>query len=171
VSIYKSMDIEAEERPALHPPRTAEEWRQEAATFAVAEQVGAGIPCGVDWSALALGEPERIVDDGFIEAKVAFRPWFPPPEDLNQIVAALDDERSRLTRASWGTMRLGDPVIRAALDECKRAETMRGVFPNYPYACPGCVDAGNPAPYEWAGALFVHLITCHHFAEKINHVL
>lgn len=146
------MDIEAEERPALGTERTREEWDALFATEKAADMLGTRMPGGVEWSALALAEP------------VATR--FPPPKDLNQIVVALDDERSRLTRASWGTMRLSDPVIRAALDECKRAETMRGVFPNYPYACPGCVDVGRATSSEWAGALFVHLITCPHFAQK-----
>ncbi len=95
------------------------------------------------------------------------RPFVPS----HNLADALDE--GRLTRAAWGTMELGHPIVVAALSEAETNERRRhelGV--GWRYLCVHCCSADAIdsviAPFPWAGALFVHLLTCPHFAKTVD---
>lgn len=135
--------IAAEDGPALpFPPRTLEAWLQLNATEKVADDIGR-LAGGVEWSALALA---------------AQRP------SGEFVWAAISDAKSQLTRAAWGGVRLSDPIVAAALEAAGREE----VIAKYSkvYRCSACLEADDlSALFEWGGALFIHLLTCPHFAK------
>lgn len=144
-------DIAAEDGPSIGAPRTREEWDQTFRALDEADRIPS-LP-----SPPVLSMMRDLVGDCLAPVRV-----FHPSRDLP---AALDE--GQLTRAAWGDMNVGHPVVVAALGIAENAETLRHVHGAL-YRCDACLETGGLETFPWAGALFVHLLTCPHFAKTVE---
>jgi hypothetical protein len=141
--------IAEEERPLLpFPPRTLEAWMQLNRTLDAADQIGTQAPAVVDWYALA---------DVPAESAVQFSHYQAMARALNE---------GQLTYESWGKLAIVNPVVKAALDAAEQEEQTKKLA-NTNLRCDACLSTGKLETFEWAGALFIHLLTCQRFAKAI----
>lgn len=143
--------IAEEERPLLpFPPRTLEAWMQLNRGLDAADQIGSQAPAVVDWYAIACNT------------------WSPPAVQFSHPnAAAIAFLEARDSMASWGTMKLSDPIVVAALDAAEREEQTKKLA-NTNLRCDACLSTGKLETFEWAGALFIHLLTCPLFAKRVD---
>lgn len=95
------------------------------------------------------------VDDTIRELAVD-RP-FRPGRDLPALI-----QEARLAGVDVDNLRLREGVVVAALAATSTAEKFKRVRKT-PFGCPSC-----PCSFDWAGALFVHLIACKPFAAMLE---
>lgn len=136
--------IAAEEGPDLGPPRTREDWDQLFAALDAAENAPT-IP----------GPPQWVVDEA--RSFIASR----------DLPVAMRESRAAFN-FSWGTMNVGDPIVAAALAAAEMSEQLHYKY-GAAYRCDDCLGAGIlSSTFDWAGALFIHFLTCPHFAGTLK---
>lgn len=113
-----------------------------------AESIGPNAPRG-DWSGALVSEPAGNVQFAHYQA----------------MARAMND--GQLTFESWGKLALANPVVKAALDAAEKEERLRRTSGGS-LRCDACLTAGGFGTFEWAGALFIHLLTCQKFAATIE---
>ncbi len=86
---------------------------------------------------------------------------FKPSRDLP---AALDEAKA--TVHQWGSLNVLDPLVSAALAVAEISERHHHEHSS-PYQCDDCEAAGERPTFRWAGALFVHFLTCPNFAKDL----
>lgn len=89
---------------------------------------------------------------------------FDPSRDIPVALA----EAKAAFNFEWGTIRTGDPIVAAALAAAEKVDHLHREYPGFNYRCDPCLSRGDVTRFDWAGALFVHFLTCPHFRASVE---
>ncbi len=87
--------------------------------------------------------------------------YFIPARDLPRAMREAED-------FSWGSLNVGDPIVVAALKAAEVQEYFRRQVDGFQYRCDACLSDKDLTTFTWAGALFVHLLTCPRFKKAVE---